>query len=263
VIRNGHAGFGRGSRKRTARHLAEALPQPIQPAIRHARSRRATGECVAAAGRPPHHGTARATPTRIANAAILARSRRNGHGNGFAKRCAHGERATALRPPPMTGRAPTHAGAAAKRSNDFRSQNGPHRRPSPISTAAGRRPAPTPSPAPERPGHNAVVTRTPALRSVICERGRRRSLPTPRPFVSVAATRPSAPVAAASRGATASCACKPPRIGPPASTSTTLATTAKRVGGQVAHDARVAGEATSCASGDKRVRGPHAARDPH
>jgi hypothetical protein len=76
------------------------------------------------------------------------------------------------------------------------------------------------------------------LRLVICERGRRRSLPTPRPFVSGAATRPSGPVAAASWGATASCACKPPRIGPPASTSTTLATTAKRVGGQVAHDAR-------------------------
>jgi hypothetical protein len=30
-------------------------------------------------------------------------------------------------------------------------------------------------------------------------------------------------------------------------------TTAKRVGGQVAHDARVAGEATSCASGDEQV----------
>ena len=61
-------GSGGGSRKRTARHLAEALPQPIQPAIRHARSRRATGECVAAAGRPPHHGTARATPTPTATA---------------------------------------------------------------------------------------------------------------------------------------------------------------------------------------------------
>src|SRR5450759_1088191 len=43
---------------------------------------------------------------------------RNGRGNGFAKRCAHGERATALRRPPTTGRARTHAGAAAKRSND-------------------------------------------------------------------------------------------------------------------------------------------------
>ena len=132
----------------------------IRPAIRHARSRRATGECVAAAGRPPRHGTARATPTRIANAAIPARSRRNGHGNGFAKRCAHGERATALRRPRMTGRKRTHAGAAAKRSNDYRPQNGPHRPPSPICTAAGRRPAPTPSAAPERPGHNAVETGT-------------------------------------------------------------------------------------------------------
>jgi hypothetical protein len=144
-------------------------------------------------------------------------------------------------------------GAAAKRSNDYRPQNGPRRRPSPISTPAGRRPAPTPSPAPERPGHNAVVAWILALRLVICERGRRRSPHMPRPLVSVAATRRSAPVAAAARGATASCTCKPPRIGPSASTSTTLATTAKRVGGQVAHDARVAGEATSCASGETHV----------
>jgi len=131
-----------------------------QPATRHARSRRATGECVAAAGGPPRHGTARATRTRIANAAIPARSRRNGHGNGFAKRCAHGERATALRRPPTTGPARTHAGAAAKRSNDYRPDSGPRRPPSSICTGAGRRPAPTPSAAPERSGVNAAGTRT-------------------------------------------------------------------------------------------------------
>ena len=55
------------------------------------------------------------------------RSRRNGHGNGFAKRCAHGERAMAVRRPLMTGRARTHAGAAAKRSNEYRPENGPRR----------------------------------------------------------------------------------------------------------------------------------------
>ena len=81
-------------------------------------------------------------------------------GNGFARRCSHGGRATALRRPPMTGRERTHAGAAAKRSSDYRPQNGPHRRPSPICTAAGRRPAPTPSAAAERPGDNAVDIRT-------------------------------------------------------------------------------------------------------
>ena len=221
-------GSGGGSRKRTTRHLAEALPQPTQPAIRHARSRHATGDCVAAAGRPPRHATARATPTRIANAAIPARSRRNGHENGCAKRCAHGKRATALRRPPTTGPAPTHAGAAAKRSNDYGPENGRRRLRSPICTEPGRRPAPTPSAAPERPGHNAVVTRTLALRLVICERGRRRSPHTPWPFVSVAATRPSAPGDCWAREATATCACKPPRIGPPASTSTTLATAAKQ-----------------------------------
>ena len=75
------------------------------------------------------------------------------------KRCVHGERATALRRPPTTGRAPTHAGAAAKRSNDYRPES-PRRPRSPICTGPGRRPAPTPSAAPERPGHNAVDTRT-------------------------------------------------------------------------------------------------------
>jgi len=81
------------------------------------------------------------------NAAIPARSRRNGHDHGFAKQCAHGERATAPRRPPTTGRAPTHAGAAAKRSNEYKPENGPRRPPSSICTEAGRRPSPTPSPA--------------------------------------------------------------------------------------------------------------------
>ena len=190
MIGNGHAGFGRAaSEKDPQGHLADVVPR---------------------------------------HTAIPARLRRNGPGNGFAKRCAHGKSATALRRPRTTGRARTHAGAAAKRSNDYTRQNGPHRPPSPICTAAGRRPAPTPSAATERPGHNAVVTRTLALRLVICERGRRRSPRTPRPFVCVAATRPSAPGDCWARGATATCACKPPRIGPPASTSTTLAIAAKQ-----------------------------------
>ena len=168
-------GSGGGSRKRTTRHLAEALPQPIQPAIRHARSRRATGECVAAAGRPPRPGTARATPTRVANAAIPARLRRNGPGNGFAKRCAHGERATALRRRPTSGRARTHAGAAPRRSNDYMPENGPRRPLSSICTRAGRRPSRTPSAAPERSGVNAVDKRTRAGRLTACERERLRS----------------------------------------------------------------------------------------
>ena len=127
----------------------------IRQAIRHARSRRATGECVAAAGRPPRRGTARATPTRIAAAAIPARLRRNGPGNGFARRCALGERATVLRRPRTTGRAPTPADTAARRSNDYKRENGPRRPVSSICTGAGRRPSRTPSAAPERSGINA------------------------------------------------------------------------------------------------------------
>ena len=83
--------------------------------------------------------------------------------NGFAKRCAHGERAAALRRRPTTGRAPTHAGAAARRSNDYKPENGPRRPPSSICTGAGRRPSRTPSAAPERSGVNAVDIRSRAL----------------------------------------------------------------------------------------------------
>ena len=155
VCRSRRSLVGWDAQKRPSRRIST-----IRRAIRHARSRRAIGECVAVAGRPRRPGTARAMPTRTANAAIPARSRRNGHGSGFAKRCVHGVCATALHRPRMTGRARTHADAAARRSHDYRPQNGPHRRPSPICTAAGRRPAPTPSPTPEHPGHNAVVTRT-------------------------------------------------------------------------------------------------------
>ncbi len=92
------------------------------------------------------------------NAAILARLRRDGPGNGFAKRCAHGERVTALRRRPTTGRAPTHAGAAPRRSDDYKPENGPRRPLSSICTGAGRRPSRTPS-APERSGVNAVDIR--------------------------------------------------------------------------------------------------------
>ena len=48
--------------------------------------------------------------------------------SGAVRRCAPGERATALRRPRMTGRAPTPAGAAAKRSNEYKPENGPRRR---------------------------------------------------------------------------------------------------------------------------------------
>jgi hypothetical protein len=51
------------------------------------------------------------------------------------------------------------------------------------------------------------------------------------------------------------CACKSPRIGPAASTSRTPATAAKQVRGRVAHDAGLAGEATSSVSGEWEVRG--------
>ena len=86
---------------------------------------------------------------------------RDERGDGFAKRCAHGERAPALRRPGMTGRARAHAGAAAKRAR-LQAGNRPHRPPSPICTGPRRRPAPTPSTAPERP--RAVAVKRTGLR---------------------------------------------------------------------------------------------------
>ena len=59
-----------------------------------------------------------------------------------------------------TGRVPMHAGAAANRSNEYRSENGQRRPLSSICTGVGRRPSPTPSAAPERLGVNAVDIRT-------------------------------------------------------------------------------------------------------
>ncbi len=79
---------------------------------------------------------------------------------GSVRRCAPGERATALPRPPTTGRAPTHADAAANRSNDYKPENRPRRPLSSICTGAGRRPSPTPSAAPDRSGVNAADIRT-------------------------------------------------------------------------------------------------------
>ena len=175
---------GWDAQKRPSRRIST-----IRLAIRHARSRRAIGECVAVAGRPRRLGTARATPTRIANAAIPARLRRNGPGNGFARRCARGECATALRGPRTTGRARTHAGAAATQtSTGRRMARTVHRHRSVRQLGGGPRRRLR-----RRLNARAIVPLLhPRLRLVICERGRRRSPHTPRPCVSAAATRASA-----------------------------------------------------------------------
>ena len=184
VYRSRRSLVGWDAQKRPSRRIST-----IRLAIRHARSRRAIGECVAVAGRPRRLGTARATPTRIANAAIPARLRRNGPGNGFARRCARGECATALRGPRTTGRARTHAGAAATQtSTGRRMARTVHRHRSVRQLGGGPRRRLR-----RRLNARAIVPLLhPRLRLVICERGRRRSPHTPRPFVSAAATRASA-----------------------------------------------------------------------
>jgi hypothetical protein len=75
----------------------------------------------------------------------------------------------------MTGRARTRVGAAARRSNDYKPENGPRRPLSSIFTRAGPRPSPTPSAGPERSGVSAGATGTRACVLAVCARERRRS----------------------------------------------------------------------------------------
>ena len=73
----------RGDRSSAGTRRSNHQDVSLDPTGDKARAVKArTAESVAAAGRPPRHGTARATPTRIANAAIPARLHRNGRGTG-------------------------------------------------------------------------------------------------------------------------------------------------------------------------------------
>ncbi len=97
-----------------------------QPAIRHARSRHATGDCVAAAGRPPRHGTARAMPSVLQTLPSWRDAPK-----WTRERVREAMRAWQARygaaPSSYDWSAPTHAGAAAKRSNDYGPENGRRR----------------------------------------------------------------------------------------------------------------------------------------
>jgi hypothetical protein len=98
------------------------------------------------------------------------------------------------------------------------------------------------------------------LRLVICERGRRRSPHTPRPFVSVAATRPSAPGGCCVKGSDSVVrlqAASDRAAGKHLDDSRNHGKAGRR---PVAHDARVAGEANSCASGETQDATPRCGR---
>lgn len=86
-------------------------------------------------------------------------------------------------------------------------------------------------------------------------RGRRRSPQTLRPFVSsAAAARASALGDCWATGATATCACKLPRIGPPASTSMTLVTAAMQARWPMPPAARAVSDAERPEIGDLQGR---------
>ena len=99
-------GSGGGSRKRTTRHLAEALPQPIESATgaREVKARY-RGVCRGVARRPAR-ATARATRTPIASAAVRGRSFGNGRESGSREAMRAWRARYGLRRLLMTGRAP-------------------------------------------------------------------------------------------------------------------------------------------------------------
>ena len=130
-------GSGGGSRKRTARHLAEALPQPTRPARRQGRSRPAMSARAAAAARTPRRATARATPTRTARPVIPARSSGAGRASGCSTRCTPGARFTDSCRRPTTGRARTRDAAAARCSSAWPMTIGRRRAWSPPSSEPG------------------------------------------------------------------------------------------------------------------------------
>jgi hypothetical protein len=105
--------------------------------------------------------------SRLPDGQLPLRQEQHKHGTAAGLLLVRTSRSSRLGPPAgcwiakrTTGHARTHAGAAAKRSNDYKPENGPRRPLSSICTRAGRRPSRTPSAAPERSGVNAVDIRT-------------------------------------------------------------------------------------------------------
>ncbi len=101
----------------------------------------ATRGYAAAAARRPRCATARATPT-----STPERSPPGGQPHECATRCAPGKTATAASPPHTTGRAPTPAAAALKRSSDSMTATGRAPASSATCSAPGRPRARPPAP---------------------------------------------------------------------------------------------------------------------
>ena len=89
-----------------------------RPARKPGPSSAATKERVAPAAHPRRRATARTTPTSTARPATPEQSEPSGQPSECATQCAPGNTATATCPPHTTGRAPTLAAAARKRSSD-------------------------------------------------------------------------------------------------------------------------------------------------
>ena len=151
MIRNGHAGFGRGVSEKD--HKAPRRgPTSADPTGEKAKTVKAPlpGVHAAAAVRQPRRATARTTPTSTARPATPEQSQPNGQPSECATQCAPGNTATAACPPHTTGRAPTLAAAARKRSSDSTPAIGHPPASSPTYSGPGkpraRPPAPTHEP---------------------------------------------------------------------------------------------------------------------
>ena len=104
---------------------------------RAGRSRLGTSACTAAAAPTHRRGTARATPTRTASAAIRARSRGAGLASLCSRRCSSGSGSSGGCRPVTTGRRRTRGSAGERRLTGCRLASGRRRASSPLCSAPG------------------------------------------------------------------------------------------------------------------------------
>ena len=115
MIRNGHAGFGRGVSEKD-RKAPRRGPTSADPTGEKARAVKARYQGVyRGCGAPTAARGGKGDAYAFARAVIPARSRQPGPASGCTTPCAHGGPGTAVRRRRRTGLAPTRGGAVARR----------------------------------------------------------------------------------------------------------------------------------------------------
>ena len=141
MIRNGHAGFGRGVSEKD-RKAPRRGPTSADPTGEKARAVKARYQGVCrgcGAYTQPRNGKGDAYA--YCKAAIPARSSAGGRANACSRRWPSGDRATGGCPRPMTGHARTRADAGEMPSSDLPAESGHQRASLPRSSEHGPPPA--------------------------------------------------------------------------------------------------------------------------